>query len=196
MSARALICHPDNEAWTSARVELLKHLVEVEKLSARQIGDQMGVSRCAIIGKVHRAGLRLHRKKGPQPFMGKRVSERARKFPFLVQQRELKPPQIPTVPIPEFKSIGIVEVAPDQCRFPVLNIGANHLFCGADDELGKPFCPYHCGIVYIRANRPLPEQEKAAREYRRRHFQLIRTEEEQAGIEKVAPPLVPSEMVA
>ena len=44
-------------AWTDERVELLKKLW-AEGLSARQIADQLGgVTRNAVIGKVHRLGL-------------------------------------------------------------------------------------------------------------------------------------------
>jgi GcrA cell cycle regulator len=44
-------------AWTDERVELLKKLWS-EGLSARQIADQLGgVTRNAVIGKVHRLGL-------------------------------------------------------------------------------------------------------------------------------------------
>ena len=44
-------------AWTDERVEVLKKLW-AEGLSARQIADQLGgVTRNAVIGKVHRLGL-------------------------------------------------------------------------------------------------------------------------------------------
>jgi len=44
-------------AWTDDRVELLKKLW-VEGLSARQIADQLGgVTRNAVIGKIHRLGM-------------------------------------------------------------------------------------------------------------------------------------------
>ncbi len=44
-------------AWTDERVEILKKLW-AEGLSARQIADQLGgVTRNAVIGKVHRLGL-------------------------------------------------------------------------------------------------------------------------------------------
>jgi hypothetical protein len=45
--------------WTPDRTEELKRLVVAKKFSARLIGKRLGVGRNAVIGKVHRLGLRL-----------------------------------------------------------------------------------------------------------------------------------------
>lgn len=48
-----------NVAWSEERVKRLETLVG-EGLSAAQIGQAMGITRNAVIGLVHRRGIRLH----------------------------------------------------------------------------------------------------------------------------------------
>lgn len=187
--------------WTDERVELVKKRW-TDGLSASDIAAELGegITRSAVLGKVHRLQLPIRNNPHqPRPRASHVRRRSATRIAYI--QGQIGKPRLPAIvkpqPVaPEFKSIGIVDVADDQCKFSVSNDGANHLFCAAETELGKPYCPYHCGIVYIRTNRPLPEQEKAAREYRRRHFQLVLNEQAQAGTETAAPPLAPEEMVA
>lgn len=47
--------------WTAERVERLTHLWVVEELSCSQIGQDMGISRNAVIGKARRIGLPARR---------------------------------------------------------------------------------------------------------------------------------------
>src|ERR1044071_2868011 len=74
---------PDLQTWTDERVELLKKLW-ADGLSASQIAARMGgVTRNAVIGKVHRLGL----------------SGRAKTAAAPAQPRSKKPARAPSHPL-------------------------------------------------------------------------------------------------
>lgn len=75
-------------AWTDERVEQLKHLYLVEKLSSGQIAKQMGggMTRNGVIGKVHRIGLEKRGRTGgtnpnPRPRVPKLIRYAGQELP-------------------------------------------------------------------------------------------------------------------
>jgi GcrA cell cycle regulator len=147
-------------AWTDERVEMLKKLWQ-EGLSASQIAGRIGgVTRNAVIGKVHRLGL-----SGRAMPSGTRSTSR----PRTVQPRRPRPrPSLPgaaprapwhwdravqadghfepseelDIPIAERKSI--LELKEGDCRWPIGDPqAADFHFCGRGKHVGLPYCEFH-----------------------------------------------------
>ena len=171
-------------AWTDERVELLKKLW-AEGLSASQIAGRIGgVSRNAVIGKVHRLGLsgratttrmKSHR---PRPRMAQSAAKRPQKArfaqvgnpalralyqpdaePFVPAQEEL------VIPLKERKSIQTL--AECHCRWPIGDPQAPDFhFCGKTKVAGLPYCEFHARRAYqppqTRRRDPAPVPQPAA----------------------------------
>jgi GcrA cell cycle regulator len=131
--------------WTEIRIELLRQLWDrglAASAIARQLGG--GISRCAVIAKVHRLTLarrvRLH---GPVP---------PKKPPAKPRGKILQGPLIVAKPSkprpPVMRRLVLTELGPRHCRWPVGNpASADFFFCGADRE-APPYCPYHTRVAF------------------------------------------------
>ncbi len=153
-------------AWTDERVELLKKLWS-EGLSASQIAGRIGgVSRNAVIGKVHRLGLsgratttrmKSHR---PRPRMAQTTAKRPQKPRFAqvgnpavraLYQPDAEPfvpaQEEPVIPVKERKSIQTL--AECNCRWPIGDPQhADFHFCGKTKVAGLPYCEFHARRAY------------------------------------------------
>ncbi|TDR87220.1 GcrA family cell cycle regulator [Enterovirga rhinocerotis] len=156
--------------WTDERVELLGKLWS-EGLSASQIAAALGggVTRNAVIGKVHRLGL-SGRTKGSQPPAPRAAKPRAPSAPGPVQELRPRTPEAPppepasatvlvlppaaVVPaaepaIPVSERISIMELRETTCRWPLGDpTSADFGFCGGRSVTGLPYCEAHCRIAY------------------------------------------------
>src|SRR5450432_3230555 len=113
--------------WTDDRLELLKKLW-ADGLSASQIAAELGgVTRNAVIGKVHRLGL-SGRAKSPSSAV-----PRVRK----ARPASMRP------------RISITELSEATCRWPIGDPGAEDFaYCGSQTKAALPYCPYHSRIAY------------------------------------------------
>jgi len=146
-------------AWTDERVDTLKKLWS-EGLSASQIAGRLGgVTRNAVIGKVHRLGLsgrattsrmKTHRPR-PRAAAPKRLSKPRFTTIETSPLRALYPPDAePYVPsveelvIPLGERRTIQTLTPSSCRWP---IGDPQLpdfhFCNGNKVPGLPYCEFH-----------------------------------------------------
>jgi GcrA cell cycle regulator len=146
--------------WTDERVEMLKRLW-AEGLSASQIAAELGgVTRNAVIGKVHRLSLsgRAKQTGGPRPRRA-RVPRAARSSPrtmtigntALKLERAPMPRRIPiediVVPIPLRKSI--LALSEKTCRWPIGDpTDEDFSFCGHNPRDSSPYCEYHARVAY------------------------------------------------
>lgn len=152
-------------SWTDERVEQLKQLWG-EGLSASQIASRMGgVTRNAVIGKVHRLGL------------AGRAAPAAPKPKVVVMEAE---------PAPRAAHFGLDRLFPgldrptvssisgQQCKWPIGDPTAEDFhFCGQSTSTSKPYCAYHSQLAFQpsgikrETRRPapvaLPEPMKATR---------------------------------
>jgi GcrA cell cycle regulator len=148
-------------SWNDERVETLKKLWQ-EGLSASQIAGRLGgVTRNAVIGKVHRLGLSgratTSRMKSHRPrrslVANKRVASNKPRFgqignPALRQlyQADAEPfvPQVEELVIPEKERKYIQTLTEQCCRWPIGDPQlADFHFCGKSKVQGLPYCEFH-----------------------------------------------------
>jgi len=140
--------------WTEERVATLRKLW-AEGLSASQIAKQLGgVTRNAVIGKVHRLGL-----------AGRATPSRPTKRPVrAVRPRVIGPtaPRLrpafsaPTVVIPQLeplrledgKAASVLTLNESMCKFPIGDPNdMDFAFCGRSAACG-PYCQDHARLAY------------------------------------------------
>jgi GcrA cell cycle regulator len=148
-------------SWTDERVEVLKKLW-TDGLSASQIAAELGgVTRNAVIGKVHRLGLsgrgqptstiKRQRRTHPSGIRRTRtmtVGNLALKQNLDVfPEAELHPRRNVVVPIP--KKLSIFQLTEQTCKWPIGDPSQESFhFCGHDSLENRPYCEYHAGVAY------------------------------------------------
>jgi GcrA cell cycle regulator len=163
-------------SWTDERVERLKTLW-LEGLSASQIAAELGgVTRNAVIGKVHRLGLSGRAKPQVQPV--RPAPSQARQKSVSAAPRAPAPASRPVRPItignvalqaddrPDhrpapapariveegpvtFERVTILHLTEQTCKWPVGDPGKpDFFFCGRKSDAAIPYCPYHARIAY------------------------------------------------
>jgi GcrA cell cycle regulator len=143
-------------AWNDTRVETLTRLWR-EGLSASQIARSLagGVTRNAVIGKIHRLGL-AGRAKASRPGVRARRAERPARQPRHVARLSPRPPPAPmrTVaeevlgPPPEGGLASILTIGRRQCRWPIGEPGTEGFaLCGRPVVRGA-YCGCHANLGY------------------------------------------------
>ena len=153
--------------WTDERVEMLKKLW-ADGLSASQIAAELGgITRNAVIGKVHRLGL-SGRAKSPSSLAPRQRKARAHPHMLRVQrpamrgntalahayEYEMEPePELLDNIIPMGQRRTILELTEDTCRWPIGDPGsADFFFCGGQTISSLPYCTHHSRVAYQPAN--------------------------------------------
>lgn len=150
-------------SWTKERVELLKRLWS-DGRSASQIAAEIGgVSRNAVIGKVHRLGLagRVAKGNGTAPAGSRRPRSEAETLLPVVEVPSVIAPEPPalavvqatppvaTVALPESARVTIMELRDFMCRWPMGDPSTpDFRFCGDRAITGLPYCAHHSRIAY------------------------------------------------
>ena len=168
-------------SWTDERVEQLKKMW-LDGLSASQIANELahGITRNAVIGKVHRLGL-SGRVKSPVPAPArprtKTTGEDASQTPAQPVSRgnlaiatESRPSPAPVprpaaqeVVIPMSERVGIMDLRESMCRWPLGDPASSEFrYCGAKMQNGLgPYCGYHARIAYQPAQERRRERRTA-----------------------------------
>jgi GcrA cell cycle regulator len=133
--------------WTDERVDQLKNLW-TEGLSASQIARALGgVTRNAVIGKVHRLGLagratptRSDRPRVPSapriPAMRTHIPE-----PVVVEEDP--------VTLDDGSHVSVLAINDRMCRWPIGDPSENEFhFCGHKPKSGSPYCEAHARKAY------------------------------------------------
>ncbi len=133
--------------WSEDRVEQLKSLW-TEGLSASQIARALGgVTRNAVIGKVHRLG--LAGRASPSR------SERPR-LPMAPKAPSVRN-HLPAVPVVEEDPLTledgshatVLTISDRMCRWPIGDPAASEFhFCGRSPKAGSPYCEAHARKAY------------------------------------------------
>lgn len=143
------------ETWTTERVEQLRHFV-VNGLTCSQIASEIGVTRNAVIGKIHRLGLcpvrepgGLERTCAPQP-RRERATRRAPMLRVLFSEGAREP--LARRPVQSGQPRSLLELTTGQCRWPVGDragdCGADPFFCGNATVAGSSYCAGHARMAY------------------------------------------------
>ncbi len=167
-------------SWTDERVEQLKKMW-LDGLSASQIANELGdgISRNAVIGKVHRLGL-SGRVKSPTPARPRAKSHGegdaiAPAAPVvhgnLAVAVEARPAPAPAprpaaadVVVPISERVGIMDLRESMCRWPLGDPASpDFRYCGAKMQVGVgPYCTYHARIAYQPAMDRRRDRERRA----------------------------------
>jgi GcrA cell cycle regulator len=153
-------------SWTDERVELLKKLWS-DGLSASQIAGQLGggVSRNAVIGKVHRLSLSGRAKpaaSGPRPPRKPRPASPPRHPRAYISgntalkvhahpapRRAPNPVPIEDLVVPISLNVSLVALNDQMCKWPIGDPGAEGFhFCGHRNFNSLPYCEYHARLAY------------------------------------------------
>lgn len=148
--------------WSEERTALLRKLW-AEGLSASQIARQLGgVTRNAVIGKVHRLGLagRATPSKPPKP----RRSRVRFIPPSVLKPIKVRPPT-PSAEdlhnLPPEGALTIETVRDGQCKY-MTGEGPDALVCGRSTPLGS-WCSLHVKLVYQPSRKRQLEDASIAR---------------------------------
>ena len=161
-----------NSPWNfENRVERLKALW-AEGFSASQIAERLGgVTRNAVISKVHRLGLsgrvtKSWNKPGPKPAPSK---PRRSVQPVIPREVWTPTPEIYTVP-PE-KRVGVDGLTDNQCRWPIGDPqDDNFHFCNQEKVPGLPYCAHHCTVAFEPSR---PRKRRTNRVYTRPKLEVV-----------------------
>lgn len=146
-------------SWTEERIELLRRLWR-EEFSASRIAQELGgVSRSAVIGKIHRLGLQgrgqpttsVKRQGRPRTSDGGLKSWRPPSLgntALKAAPERLGKPFLPEV-VPLAKKLPFARLTERTCKWPIGDPrGEDFHFCGHDALEALPYCRYHSGIAY------------------------------------------------
>jgi GcrA cell cycle regulator len=151
--------------WNDERVELLTKLW-AEGLSASQIAGRLGgVTRNAVIGKVHRLGLsgRATSSRSSSPRPRRAHVPRPNRAPSLVfgtrgnlalkpsfeAEVEPLPAPVEELVIPLNERASILTLKEAMCHWPIGDPGEPEFyFCGRKSTGGQPYCDHHARMAY------------------------------------------------
>lgn len=154
-------------SWSDDRVDLLRRLWE-DGLSASQIASQLGgVTRNAVIGKVHRLGL-SGRVKSTDSAAGlqrkvAREAEAESEVPLAAivdaavavaapaAPAAAAPVPVAAVPVPlaTTRRVTIMDLRESMCRWPLGDpTSPDFHYCGDRAITGLPYCTHHAQIAY------------------------------------------------
>jgi GcrA cell cycle regulator len=145
------------ETWTPERVELLRHFV-VDGLTCSEIATEIGVTRNAVIGKIHRLGLCPVRAPGGsgRPCSPRARRERAASRRPLLQVLLCDSARVAgatvTGPVQSGQPCSLLDLTKGQCRWPLAeaanDCSAELVFCGNEAIAGLSYCVGHARMAY------------------------------------------------
>ena len=155
-------------SWTDERVEQLRQLW-LDGKSASQIAAVLanGITRNAVIGKVHRLGLsgrvkapsqnsprqrapkqHSHRTAPSRPQGPRTHGANALAYAPRAEMQPIERP-IEDVVIPMSERVTIMELKEAMCRWPLGDPATQEFrYCGNKSPIGVPYCTYHSRVAY------------------------------------------------
>ena len=159
-------------SWTDERVALLTKLW-ADGLSASQIAAELGgVTRNAVIGKVHRLGLSGRAKSpsssSPRPRKARssgmlrvsRSSMRGNTALAYDYEVEVEPePELIKIPVEQRKTL--LQLTEKTCHWPIGDPGSgDFFFCGGEAN-DSPYCTFHSRVAY----QPMTDRRRDKRSF-------------------------------
>lgn len=119
--------------WTPTRISALIALWN-EGLSTSEIGNRLGITKNAVVGKVHRLGL---------PKRNAPVRHKAEKEVIA-------------------EVIKLEALRPGMCSWPIGEPGTSGFgFCGQEAVPDRPYCAGHCSRAYVKITKDGKKVEAA-----------------------------------
>ena len=150
-------------SWTDERVDLLRKLW-TDGLSASQIAAELGgVTRNAVIGKVHRLGLSGRAKGSNQSANARRKPAPAKAAGFAKTAKvsggngktaasapvSSRPTPVLDMEKPVPLMLSLLQLTDSTCKFPIGDPQEEGFgFCGSLPRDNDPYCEYHCRLAY------------------------------------------------
>lgn len=145
-----------NFGWTDEHNMDLRRRFDAGE-SMRVMAAAFGLSPGAIVGKLHRMGLKRGHSRKQAGDLGRAKQKKNR------EERRYRRPRVPMPPIerapaPQFTCapVPLLELQPGQCRFEVTGADdpAKYLFCGNPVAgEGISWCPEHCRVVFVHGDK-------------------------------------------
>lgn len=149
--------------WTDESVEELRRLWD-KGLTANEIAKKLGVTKNAIVGKVHRLCLKAR----PSPIKTKSEGEVVQ--PAVATQESVVETEVAeevvaepinvtvTEPITKkhdsFGHVRLVDLDSHTCRWPLGDPRDEDFgFCGKKVRAGQTYCDEHSAVAYVKATR-------------------------------------------
>jgi GcrA cell cycle regulator len=154
------------QKWTPERVEQLRTCVAAG-LTCSQIALEIGVTRNAVIGKIHRLGL-----SPGSPAAAPALRQPQRMRAPMTQRRMVHAICAPPTHVPELAALDVgpvasadccslLELAHGKCRWPINDpADEGFAFCGNDAVAGMSYCAGHVRMAYR-----IPTRRRAERSY-------------------------------
>jgi GcrA cell cycle regulator len=147
--------------WTTERVQRLRLCVNAG-LTCSQIAAEIGVTRNAVIGKIHRLGLSPGRRPDAIARRMRAVPARDRPTKLATILRAVAAdmaavaadmaavaPMATAAPVESAQRCSLLELGGGRCRWPLSEPGrADFGFCGNESIGGFSYCASHARIAY------------------------------------------------
>jgi GcrA cell cycle regulator len=142
--------------WNPERIEQLRHFV-VAGLTCSQIAAEIGVTRNAVIGKLHRLGLSSGRPAGaparscPPRVARPRLSTQRQRLRLIHAQAPgfTDDPATESAAVNSAQRCSLLELAQGKCHWPIGDpAAANFAFCGNEAIAGFSYCAGHARLAY------------------------------------------------
>ena len=146
--------------WTPERIKILIGLWE-EGLPTSEIGRRLGVTKNAVVGTVHRLGLKKRQSPIRQSSTTSAQPKKPKKAP--AAQPAAAQPQTAPVKLPSGDVVRLEELTAQMCCWPEGEPGTPEFhFCGQPAVEGKPYCEEHCARAYVKVSK---DKKKASGGY-------------------------------
>lgn len=148
--------NPGEILWSEALVARLSELW-LSGTTGGEIGRRLGVSRCAVMGKLRRLGLLGAGRTAPAQLL--KTTEQVSKPPQIPQMRRnkrpLPPPEpyqaLPPPPLPPFGSFDLLDLRHNSCRWPE-GERPDYRFCGRPRHHESSYCKIHYAMAHHRGS--------------------------------------------
>jgi GcrA cell cycle regulator len=146
------------DTWTAERIEQLRNFV-VSGLTCSQIAAEIGVTRNAVIGKIHRLGLSPARPAGvparscPPRVRRPRASPHSRLLHLIYSDAPRAGAgageALAIEPIDSAQRCSLLDIAQGKCRWPIGDPDTvDFAFCGNEALAGFSYCAGHARMAY------------------------------------------------
>ena len=141
------------EEWTPDRIKTLMGLWE-EGLPTSEIGRRLGVTKNAVVGKVHRLGLKKRQSPIRQSTSTSAQPKKAKVVAPRSSAEASDSPVVRKVVRPTGEVVRLEELTSSMCCWPEGEPGTEDFhFCGLPSVAEKPYCEDHCARAYVKVSK-------------------------------------------